>query len=271
MYRKFIITSALLLCLVSTPILAQSTQDKENLDGFSKCTRNVQPSGEPSKHHYIPQRLPAPASAAQRHACPNAGEWWPKFLEELDKEPASQPQTWTILFYDDADFHNAYDPFVDFVNDAHSDVNVNVLVLQDTNTMSGFLWYVYESHATLRIGRWGEVDMGDYATLRDFIAYGKANYPADRYLLALYDHGGGWAGACTDVTNGGWLLMDDIRRALDETGGVVVGKVFGHVADDFGGDVLLVFEHQHNDPVAVQFRRPSRGHETVFQKVPLGC
>ena len=26
----------------------------------------------------------------------------------------------------------------------------------------------------------GEVDMGDYATLRDFLNYGMANYPADR-------------------------------------------------------------------------------------------
>ncbi len=37
-----------------------------------------------------------------------------------------------------------------------------------------------------------EVDMGNWNTLRDFIAWGKANYPADRYGLVIWNHGNGW-------------------------------------------------------------------------------
>ena len=36
------------------------------------------------------------------------------------------------------------------------------------------------------------VDMGAPATLSNFIAWGKANYPADRYALVIWNHGNGW-------------------------------------------------------------------------------
>ena len=130
------------------------------------------------------------------------------------------PLTWTFLFYDDADFPNAYDPFVDFRADAHSDVNVNVLVLRDTNSGPATLLRITETHNHQFLEAWGEVDMGAAETLRDFIAYGKTNYPADRYLVALYDHGGGWSGCCWDVTNDGFLRMDDMQQALVATGGI---------------------------------------------------
>lgn len=37
-----------------------------------------------------------------------------------------------------------------------------------------------------------EVDMGSTQTLREFITWGKANYPADRYCLIVWNHGNGW-------------------------------------------------------------------------------
>ncbi len=41
--------------------------------------------------------------------------------------------------------------------------------------------------------------MGDPGTLRDFIKWGAGKYPADRYALVLWDHGGGSLfGVCTD-------------------------------------------------------------------------
>ncbi|AIE87234.1 clostripain-related cysteine peptidase [Fimbriimonas ginsengisoli] len=36
------------------------------------------------------------------------------------------------------------------------------------------------------------VDMGSAATLRDFVAWSKENYPADRYVLIVWNHGNGW-------------------------------------------------------------------------------
>ena len=38
----------------------------------------------------------------------------------------------------------------------------------------------------------GEVDMGQPQTLHDFIAWAQAAFPAEHYLLVLWDHGSGW-------------------------------------------------------------------------------
>jgi hypothetical protein len=49
----------------------------------------------------------------------------------------------------------------------------------------------------------GETDMGDPNTLRDFINWAAGNYPAERYALILWDHGGGWRS-----------LTEHLQRAL---------------------------------------------------------
>ena len=127
---------------------------------------------------------------------------------------------WTWLFYDDADFTPGFDPFDWFAEEAYSGENLDVIVLQDTYGGPAKLWHIDENHNTDLLQDMGEVDMGDYQTLYDFVEYSKENYPADRYLLSFYDHGGGWTGACVDDTDGGWLTMDEIQKALTETGGV---------------------------------------------------
>ncbi|UCG52428.1 MAG: T9SS type A sorting domain-containing protein [Candidatus Latescibacterota bacterium] len=130
------------------------------------------------------------------------------------------PRTWTFLFYDDADFEAAYDPFNNFVSDAHSDVNVNVIILRDRNDRPASVWHLDERHRARMLEYWGEVNMARSTTLKRFVAYGKTNYPADRYFLAMYDHGGGWRGACEDVTNGGFVTLRSIAQGIGDAGGV---------------------------------------------------
>lgn len=38
----------------------------------------------------------------------------------------------------------------------------------------------------------GETNMGDPKVLEDFVTWGVANYPAEHYLLVLWNHGAGW-------------------------------------------------------------------------------
>lgn len=134
--------------------------------------------------------------------------------------PKNTPRTWTFLFYDDADFASAFDPFMNFTRDAHSDVNVNVIILQDRYDGPAKVWHLDDQRTLRVLEQWGEVNMGGYTTLKRFIQYGKAHYPADRYFLAMYDHGAGWQGACADVTNGGFLSMRAIARGIGDAGGV---------------------------------------------------
>ncbi|MEW5747384.1 MAG: clostripain-related cysteine peptidase [Candidatus Thermoplasmatota archaeon] len=70
----------------------------------------------------------------------------------------------------------------------------------------------------------GEVDMSSPYTLIDFVAFTAGAYPADRYALVLWGHGGGWYGMCADglsVLTPGELglalesVSDSMGRGLD--------------------------------------------------------
>ena len=43
--------------------------------------------------------------------------------------------------------------------------------------------------AASAVADWGERNMGDPQTLKDFVTWAKTNYPATNYLLAFWDHG----------------------------------------------------------------------------------
>lgn len=66
----------------------------------------------------------------------------------------------------------------------------------------------------------GRRSMVDPATLADFIKYGKATYPADRYMLVMWDHGGG------SLTGYGYdqnfkndsMTLDELATALKNGG-----------------------------------------------------
>lgn len=68
------------------------------------------------------------------------------------------------------------------------------------------------------------VDMTDPNTLKDFIAWAKANYPANHYMLVLWNHGGGYTGLIQDETSGGSGLMslEDLKTGLTGSGGLDV-------------------------------------------------
>ena len=55
------------------------------------------------------------------------------------------------------------------------------------------IWRIYDDGLEL-LAEPGQKDMTDPATLADFLNFCKTNYPADRYILILWDHGGGTVG-----------------------------------------------------------------------------
>mgnify|MGYP002624968212 CR=1 FL=1 len=67
----------------------------------------------------------------------------------------------------------------------------------------------------------GEKSMTDPATLSSFIKYCSSNYPADRYELILWDHGGGSVsgyGYDEKFKSAGAMDLGEISRALNEGG-----------------------------------------------------
>jgi len=132
----------------------------------------------------------------------------------------STRKNWTFMFYDDADFYNGYDPLEDFAGQACSGENLNVIVLQDKEHDSAKIWHIDENHNKNLLKNMGEINMGAYETLKDFISYCKENFSAERYIISFYNHGSGWQGCCNDDTNNDSLTMDEIQKAFIETDGV---------------------------------------------------
>lgn len=83
----------------------------------------------------------------------------------------------------------------------------------------------------------GPKNMGAYETLKDFIVWGMNNYPAEKYVLILGDHGGGsHGGICVDELNDGDVLqLEEIQKALKEACDAAMCKL-----ELFGCDACLM-------------------------------
>lgn len=66
----------------------------------------------------------------------------------------------------------------------------------------------------------GRVSMAEPRTLTEFITYCATNYPADRYGLILWDHGGGslYGFGSDELFGGSCLYLHDIDKALSAAG-----------------------------------------------------
>jgi len=139
---------------------------------------------------------------------------------EPDPDPVVHKE-WAFLLYDDADFANAYNPLEDFRARFHAGDEVHVLALNDPATGVASMVRIDESGGTARVREMGEVNMGAASTVAEFLAFAREFYPANRYIMAFYDHGMAWYGSCLDETNASDMLtMEEMRQGLAEGGGV---------------------------------------------------
>ncbi|RKZ29616.1 hypothetical protein DRQ36_08085 [bacterium] len=123
---------------------------------------------------------------------------------------------WTVMVYIGAD-NNLTDYIngdVDEMESAGSTADVNILCQIDgleSGWYNGYDDYLGNNWETVRryritsgsssnnsidggfIADLGELNSEDPDVLRDFIIWGADNYPANRYMLIIWNHGGGWA------------------------------------------------------------------------------
>lgn len=135
-------------------------------------------------------------------------------------DPEPEEKEWTFLLYDDADFDNAGDPLLSFKDHMSSNDDINYLVLRDGEFRDAAYYFIDELHNADSVLSVGEVNMGAKATLKNFLNYAKQNYPAKRYILAFYNHGGGWSGCCYDKSAQDMLTNNEMSEAIAETGGI---------------------------------------------------
>ncbi|MBW2699779.1 MAG: pre-peptidase C-terminal domain-containing protein [Deltaproteobacteria bacterium] len=101
---------------------------------------------------------------------------------------------WALFVYlnGDNDLEDyAHSDLAEMVSAGGSDAMVHVVLLMDTWDGPANIYYVTDQ-GTQTVESWGEVDMGDWATLRDFGVWAVQHYPAQKVGLIMWDHGDGW-------------------------------------------------------------------------------
>ena len=157
--------------------------------------------------------------------------------------PHTDVNSWTVLIYMNAD--NDLESYaienLNQMEEVGSTDNVKIVVQVDRHPSynnSNGNWsntrrYLitkdtdeYTVHSTL-VQNMNEMDMGDPETLRDFVNWGRQNYPADHYCLILWNHGSGWRSPSTkkvltrdisfDDTSNSSIRITDLPDALSAT------------------------------------------------------
>lgn len=62
--------------------------------------------------------------------------------------------------------------------------------------------------------RLGETNSGSADTVADFATWGITNYPAQKYMLVLWDHGGAWISHASDEQSGDDITLPELSSAL---------------------------------------------------------
>ncbi len=93
---------------------------------------------------------------------------------------------------------------------------LNVVWLWGALENSSKLIHVGGGASSEVLADWGQPDLGDWRTLRDFGLYAVRAYPARRYALVIHDHGGGLGFAWDDGAGGSFISIPrgDYARAL---------------------------------------------------------
>ncbi len=86
------------------------------------------------------------------------------------------------------------------------------------------------------IEKLAKVDMGDYKRVVDFVKWAKKNYPAQRYMLVLWDHGSGWMDPQQTTNPQKGISFDD------ETNNYIRTKQIGAILKEAGGVDVLAFD-----------------------------
>ncbi|TFB08552.1 hypothetical protein E3V08_03565 [Candidatus Atribacteria bacterium MT.SAG.1] len=183
--------------------------------------------------------------------------------------PNANIPEWTVMVYLDAD-NNLESAGIDDINEMEmvgSTPEVNIVVQFDripysvlaannqgyfddtsngdwTNTRRYYITQdsdPYQISSDLKSDL-GELNMGDPQTLIDFASWAVANYPAKKYLLVIWNHGGGFRStsltkdiAWDDTSGGDRITMQELEYALS-----AISTQAGKNIDIVGMDACLM-------------------------------
>lgn len=107
---------------------------------------------------------------------------------------AAPKAKWTFMVYiaGDNNLSSAGAEDLREMREVGSSADVNVVVQYDNAGNQGTQRFRVLKGGNDLVQTLGETDSGDPNVLLDFVKWAKAGYPAERYALILWNHGGGW-------------------------------------------------------------------------------
>ena len=172
--------------------------------------------------------------------------------------PVPNIPEWTVMVYLDAD-NNLESASINDINEMEmvgSSDDVNIVVQADRipgYNISNSDWtttrryYITQDNDPFLINSLfsdlGELNMGDPQTLVDFASWAATECPAKKYLLVIWNHGGGFRSpayttkdiAWDDTSGGDRITMPELEYALSE-----IGTQIGKKIDIVGMDACLM-------------------------------
>ena len=174
--------------------------------------------------------------------------------------PRDNIAEWTVMVYLDSD-NNLESAGIDDINEMEivgSTTEVNIVVQVDripysvlaannqgyADDISNGNWtntrryYITQDFDPVQInsqleGKLGELNMGDPQTLVDFASWATINYPAKKYLLVIWNHGGGFRSSASttkdiawdDTSGGDKITMPELEYALSAISAQIGGNI----------------------------------------------
>jgi hypothetical protein len=134
----------------------------------------------------------------------------------------TSPSAWTFMIYLDGD--NDLDPWGLYTIDlmvrglaAGGYGSVAIPVLYDHEGAGGAEQGVVTAQGYVKLADVPEPDMSSGDTLAAFIEWAMKGWPAERYVLDMWDHGSGWHYLCSDsTTRAAGAEPPDDRMLIDE-------------------------------------------------------
>jgi len=151
---------------------------------------------------------------------------------------------WTFMCFLNAD--NNLDEFgvqdMDEMKKVGSTDKVNIIALVDRANGPAQLMYMEKGNAKI-LKEMGEIDMGDYKVMLNFVKFCKENYPANHYILDIWNHGAGWKlkgdqvmkGISYDDQSGNNITTPQLKIACAE-----IKKILGQNLDIMSHDACLM-------------------------------
>ena len=102
---------------------------------------------------------------------------------------------------------------------------LDIIVQVDKYSQSGCWRYKVNQGSLTTLDTLPEQDFGDPNVLLNFIDWAMTNYPASRYVLVIWDHGGGWRRKAGEAIKG--ISYDDHGGYIDT---VELGNVFASIS-----------------------------------------